>query len=270
MRNGLSSRDVTRLADYRWIEVRQPPFMDGLPCDPLPAKFSQGSPMWRLRISGEWMVFRGRTFGMHVAWGLLSVPVVYWICGRFGADRGLQFGLTLFPIFYAGGMAVVCLVTLAAIPRIECDRSRQRVFLPLGLELPLSDILAVQVVEYLRQWRGDDELFAYQLNLCYIDRHKSQRMHLVECSADEPLLRDARLMACTLGVPRHEHYMTPEALLAWESREAKALTKLAAWLLVSGIMATMLFAAFGLVIARQPQWPRWNDPLWIGLLIPTV
>ena len=131
--------------------------MDGLPCDPLPAKFSQGSPMWRLRISGERMVLRGRTFGMHVAWGLLSVPVVYWICGRFGADRGLQFGLTLFPIFYAGGMAVVCLVTMAAIPRIE-----------------------------------------------------------------------------------------------------------------SGIIVTMLFAAFGLVIARQPQWPRWNDPLWIGLLIPTV
>ena len=250
--------------------MTQPPFMDTLPRDPLPAKISPGSPMWRLRISGERMVFRGRTFGMHVACGVLSVPVVYWICGQFGADRGLEFGLTLFPIFYAGGMAAGCLIMLEAIPRIEYDRSRLRALLPLGRELPFSDIRAVQVIEYLRRWGDDDELFAYQLNLCSIDRHKPQRMQLVESCADEPLIRDAQLMASTLGVPLHEHYLTPEALLDWESGQARTLTQLAAWLLVPGIMATMVFAAFGVVIARQPQWPRWNDPLWIGLLIPTV
>ena len=250
--------------------MTQPPFMDTLPRDPLPAKISPGSPMWRLRISGERMVFCGRTFGMHIAGGLLLAPVIYWTCGQWGAVRGLQFGLTLFPIFYAGGMAAGCLVTMEAIPRVEYDCSRQRVLLPLGRELSLYDILSVQLIEYHRQWGDDDELFAYQLNLCYQDRHMPQRMLLVECHEVEQLIRDAQLMASTLGVPLHEHYLTPEAILAWESREAKAHSKLASWLLVPGIMATMLYAAFGLAIARQPQWPRWNDPLWIGLLIPTL
>ncbi len=226
--------------------------------------------MWRLRISGERMVFGGRTFGMHVAGGLLLAPVIYWTCGQWGAARGLQFGLTLFPIFYAGGMAVGCLIMLEAIPRVEYDRSRQRVLLSLGRELPASDILAVQVIEYLQSRGIHNELFAYQLNLCYRDRLMPQRMQLAECHEDEPLIRDAELMASTLGVPLHEHYLTPETILAWESRQARAITKLAAWLLVPGIIATMLFAAFGLAIARQPKWPRWNDPLWIGLLIPTV
>ena len=250
-------------------EMTQAPHIKELLHEPLSAKMSQGSPMWRLRISGERMVFCGRTFGMHIAGGLLLAPVIYWTCGQWGADRGLQFGLTLFPIFYAGGMAVGCLVTMA-IPRIEYDLSRQRVLLPLGRELSLSEILAVQVIEYLRKWGDDDELFAYQLNLCYLDRHTPQRISLVECCADVPLIRDAQLMANTLGVPLHEHYLTPEAILAWESREAKAHSKLASWLLVPGIMATILFAAYGLVIARQPKWPRWNDPLWIGLLIPSL
>ncbi len=227
--------------------------------------------MWRLRISGERMVFGGRTFGVHVALGLLLVPVVYAVCGQLGAVHNLQFGLSLFPLFYAGGMAVGYLVMREAIPRIDYDRSQQRVLLPLGRELPLSDVLAVQVIEYLRKWGdNDDELFTYQLNLCHVDRHKPQRMQLVECHEDEPLIRDAQLMASTLGVPLHEHYLDPEAFLAWESRQGIALAKLVSWLIIPGIIATMLFAVYGLVIVQQPQWPPWNDPLWIGLLIPTL
>ncbi len=226
--------------------------------------------MWRLRISEERMVFCGRTFGAHVALGLLLIPVVYVVCERLGAAHNLQIGLSLFPLFYAGGMAVGCLVTREAIPRIEYDRSRQRVLLPLGRELPLSDLLAVQVIEYLRKWGDDDELFAYQLNLCHMDRNKSQRLQLVECSDDEPLIRDARLMASTLGVPLHEHYLTPEALLTAESCRATAHSNLAARLLVPGLFATMLFAAFVLVVAQQPQRPQRNNPLWIGLLFPTL
>lgn len=234
-----------------------------IPSTPVEESLTWGSRMWQLRRAGESVVFEGRSFFWHIVVGLLLVPVVYGVCGYRQASANLQFGLTLFPLFYAGGMAVGILVVMR-VPRLEIQPQARQIVFPTGQTVPFAEVMAIQLIQRFTEY--DEECFSYQANLCYQNRGKVQRLCLAQSYDENSTAHLARRLAELLNLDVQEHYQPREVILSWYSQYTTPIK----YLILITIIGAVLFIPWALWnMAQQADW-SWSRLEWVGIAFPII
>lgn len=237
-----------------------------IPSTPVEEPVTWGSRMWQIRRVGESVVFEGRSFFWHIVVGLLLVPAVYGVCGYCQASTNLQLGLTLFPLFYAGGMAVGILVVMRA-PKLQLELGSHSIILPHGAIISFDRVVGIQVIEGVaKSFENDSAMFRYQVNLCYRVRKRLQRLNLVQCHNERATEGLAKSLGNYLNAPVYFHFLPKNIIEEHDQRERSTER---GTVLVFGLFFVLFAGATVMAMFKQMRW-TWKDPIWLFLVVPAV
>lgn len=237
-----------------------------IPSTPIKESLTWGSRMWQLRRAGESVVFEGRSFFWHIVVGLLLVPVVYGVCAYCQASANLQFGLTLFPLFYAGGMAVGILVVMR-VPKLQLELKSRSITLPHGAIISFDRVVGIQVIEGVaKSMENDSAMFRYQVNLCYRVRKTLQRLNLVQCQNERATEDLAKSLGNYLKAPVCFHFLPKNIIEDHDQHERRTER---GTVLVMGLFFGLFAGATVMAMLKQMRW-TWKDPLWLSPVVLAV
>ncbi len=204
------------------------------------------------RESPDVFVFCPRSFLTHVVVSVATFPIVLWLCHRFQADWRTTIGLSMFPVFGAGGFVIGELIQRFATLRARFDRS-QRLATINDETIPFAQIQAVQVLEYVHEF-VDDEKIAQQVNLVRAIDGKISRMNLLQGTQSE-LTEMARELADFLNVDFDDQRVGREAFAAISRRERVGMV----FVLIVGVVFLIAAAYFATINLLPQQSVDWNQ-----------
>jgi len=145
----------------------------------------------------------------HADWwaalvSLALFPVVLAVCIAVRAEMRLTVGLSLFPLFAAGGFGVAASCYHKFGTRARFDRNNRKISVTglrhgEGFRCSWDDICAVQFCDARRK-RGEGAWHAYQVNLV-VRSDKSSRINLLDSRGKKKLRRIAKEIADFIAVP---------------------------------------------------------------------